>query len=353
MGKKKEPIFKNRDGSLHRLPYYAREDSKEILEEVIGLLKQLNLKYALVGGTCLGLIREHQFLRTEIDLDILVISEQSYWLFPRLEEDKKEELFRILEENGYVKKGWSSWRNTWFWKKGINLDIHTDIPPEFHHLFKILDITKYEGKTYTVPHPVGEYLTLQYGKNWMVEKEREDVLKVIRELKLTKRKEDLDPTFPHYAKEDADKVLNEFFDICKELDIPAFLWHGTALGLYRDKNYPRTDRDIDVGVKATSKQIGQLLTTLKARGFSKSPRVRGKYKIWLDISFRFCADEWDFLQNLDQIIYEGKTYNVPGPIENYLVWYLGKDWRTPRDKLANLKILIEYGFITKKELSQG
>jgi len=133
---------------------------------------------------------------------------------------------------------------------------------------------------------------------------------------------------PYNAKEEADKILEEYDNICKELNIVCFLLFGTCLGLFRDKDYIEGDNDIDVGAVCSNDNFKRLADRMVKNGFiqeSKDSQHFYKYGILLDI--------WRISKkplSLETIIYNGKIYKVPSPIEEYLEKTYYGDWKNKK-----------------------
>lgn len=145
----------------------------------------------------------------------------------------------------------------------------------------------------------------------------------------------------------ADKILEEWDDVCNRLGIKHFLLWGTCLGFYRDKGYIKNDDDIDVGVLGSENDFKRLIEELLKKGFwgqgfgpkqeykknSKYPMHHlWKHNMLLDIYFSFYSGD-RFLKSFDTVTYHGRVYNVPHPIEQFLKWKYD-DWRTPKYKGA-------------------
>jgi len=124
----------------------------------------------------------------------------------------------------------------------------------------------------------------------------------------------------------ADKLLNEYWDIAENLKIKTFLCFGTCLGFVRGDGYIINDNDIDVGILGS---IEGLAVELVKNGFKEMARLRGgkwhflKYGILLDVWFYF---DMKYSQSFDKVMHEGRIYNVPHPVEEYLKAKYG-DWK--------------------------
>ena len=127
----------------------------------------------------------------------------------------------------------------------------------------------------------------------------------------------------------ADKLLNEYWDIAKSLNIKTFLIYGTCLGFVRDGGYIEHDNDIDIGILG---EIGKLEIKLSENGFIKKRRWPPtnyhflKYNILLDIYTGFPKSHQKYFQSFDKVTYKGRIYNVPHPVEEYLETLYG-NWK--------------------------
>ncbi len=138
---------------------------------------------------------------------------------------------------------------------------------------------------------------------------------------------------PFENKEIADRLLGAWDDVCIELNIPHFLILGTCLGFHRDKGYIESDSDLDVGVLCDPPRLEELAAGLLKKGIVDGGRLAvninfGRKKILLDVWHKFGPLHQAFLKKFDTIEYEGRTYNTPSPIEDYLE-FTYVDWRTP------------------------
>ena len=60
----------------------------------------------------------------------------------------------------------------------------------------------------------------------------------------------------------AKQCLEEFKQICKKLNIKFCLWHGTALGAYRDKRFIMSDHDNDILIILENQSYREILDKL-------------------------------------------------------------------------------------------
>jgi len=138
---------------------------------------------------------------------------------------------------------------------------------------------------------------------------------------------------PYSCKKEADDILEEFSILCKKLNIVDFLWAGTCLGIWRDKNYTFPDPDIDVGVLCSTDEWARLKKELTDNGFYFEEDNDGfnshfiKYGLTLDIYYNF--GDRKFVEKFDSVEYNGRKYRVPSPVEEYLKALYGEMWKTP------------------------
>jgi len=152
---------------------------------------------------------------------------------------------------------------------------------------------------------------------------------------------------PYNVKEDADKMLEEWDDVCNELGIKHLLIYGTCLGFYRDGGYIKHDNDIDVAVICSPSEHEAMTSALLELGFygrvhSGTNKVEDKsyfkHEVMLGINYipnslpwaleHWAREEFFAFSSFDTIAYNGREYNVIHPVETYLEWMYG-DWRTP------------------------
>jgi len=158
--------------------------------------------------------------------------------------------------------------------------------------------------------------------------------------------------------EKAKIILFEIKEIFDKLGIEFWLHQGVCLGAYRDKNFAKGDKDIDLGVKheILVPRIEQLKTVFQEYGYKVSPKstpfkyeraisVR-KSSIHVDIPDfalngldRFCACTFkdrcmvhkaSLFENMATINFLGEEFLIPTPVEEYLEAEYGKTWRISR-----------------------
>lgn len=149
---------------------------------------------------------------------------------------------------------------------------------------------------------------------------------------------------PFEKKEEANEILEDFANICDDLGVGYCLIGGICLGFYRDGGYIPTDDDIDVWVDCetteTEKYIIMMeeLVKLKFIPHQPPPDIRFIHffrdGILLDIWSISRPPQGTniYLGPFDEIIYNGRAYNLPQPIEKYLERAYGEDWRISKER---------------------
>jgi len=136
----------------------------------------------------------------------------------------------------------------------------------------------------------------------------------------------------------ADEMLDRVDALCRERDIAYFLYGGTCLGLYRNRDY-LDDNDLDVVAVCSAEAYRELWAALAASpGWSDGSGLR-KGPMQLDFhytpnSLPYVIPSWrpvpyTFMEF--DIIYHRSTdreYKIPAPVEDYLDWEFLGAWRT-------------------------
>jgi len=127
----------------------------------------------------------------------------------------------------------------------------------------------------------------------------------------------------------ADSILDEFFQITRQLKIRACLTHGLCLGFIRDGGYIEGDNDLDIGIICNNEEQVNMMVLLEKHGFIRGGTGRKgnmhfhKNNVLLDI---YPVKSNGFYSQFDNVQYKGKAYSIPHPIEEYLKTMYG-DWR--------------------------
>jgi len=159
--------------------------------------------------------------------------------------------------------------------------------------------------------------------------------------------------------ENMKNALFEFDDIAKELEITYCLGQGTCLGFYRDGDFIKGDNDIDIEICVDKVKLKTLFNRLLEMGYEdedgiaycniisdKDYELNQHFKkefSMLDILFKFDGYRKKFHKKFQTIEFEGRTFNLPSPVEEYLELEFGKDWNKPKDlKSRGMKSLHPY-----------
>ena len=139
----------------------------------------------------------------------------------------------------------------------------------------------------------------------------------------------------------ADAILETVANTCLQLDIPYFLSYGTCLGLYRDGAYIPTDNDLDFSMVYSQEGFDGLAKHIQDFGFL--PDIGNEWEGVHFWKYGILADfHWVYAESYyaqhEQITYRGYKYHVPSPVEGYLAWLYGEDWRTPKEGFQQLRL---------------
>lgn len=172
------------------------------------------------------------------------------------------------------------------------------------------------------------------------------------------------------------KLINVLADCLNYCSLPYFAIQGTALGMYRDKGFTPTEKDIDLGFLLENLDSGRLAVLIKlltsngldielfVRPFNRVRTIVvwgdnahadivgfGKHK---DKRYTAIPDRpWikepycivhpaHIMENYQQVQCFGRTWNVPSPIEGYLEGEYGSGWRTPKDDSVSRRRVYNY-----------
>jgi len=138
---------------------------KTILFKFDDICKELGIKYFLLQGTCLGLFRDHNFIKDDTDIDVFVDCSKN----------KLIKLFKQLEKKGFVPD--KIFSNRFENAPGEEINRHVKYGTMWMDVyFKMLDNRKkfmikpnkirFKGRIFNCPSPVEEYLALEFGDTW-------------------------------------------------------------------------------------------------------------------------------------------------------------------------------------------
>ena len=184
-GADKAALFK----SYANLNRVNPELAKPMLKEAKDILDSLEIPFFLRQGTCLGAVRDRDFIPWDDDIDL-----GSVIGLNGLTETMIAPVFDAFRNRGYFVNVESNdrWIAAGMMKSSLRLDLtffHIIEESIFHYpfiwiparLFSNLKEIEFMGGKYLVPNPPEEYLRAKYGPNWITPKEdyEKDVLEQV------------------------------------------------------------------------------------------------------------------------------------------------------------------------------
>lgn len=164
----------------------------------------------------------------------------------------------------------------------------------------------------------------------------------------------LERTIPPMDLGNAEKLLSEVKQVFDELGVVFFLRQGTCLGAYRDHALIAWDDDLDLGSIIdmhgfTEDDIDPAVEALRANGCYVEVEHEGLYTSVRILKYRIKID-WQcyrvvkgtiahypgvpfpvsLFTELADVEFNGGTYRIPSPPEEYLRYKYGPDWATPK-----------------------
>ena len=171
--------------------------AKTMLQDTVTILERNNIPYWLDAGTLLGIIRDNELIPWDYDIDLSVSSTYikqvlslkkqflpKYRLLKRLDySDRLPDIYRSCKVKLILGK-LSLLKN----KQELHLDIFFKYKVDNHYYWIDSSITKrvdarfhdsldtimWNGRKYSIPAHVEDYLTQRYGEDWRTPKENYD-----------------------------------------------------------------------------------------------------------------------------------------------------------------------------------
>lgn len=157
---------------------------------------------------------------------------------------------------------------------------------------------------------------------------------------------------------DAVRDLAKCCEVVENLKMKYRLSDGTILGIYRDGSLIPHDNDIDIDVLVSNDLNEKLIhDTFTSLGFRLGRKVyyqgriqqlayfNGKTHDIFDMIFWYPdrdqvvnysernferTQDLKYFQESSEIVFQGRSYPVPAPLEEWLEMRYGKDWKTPK-----------------------
>ena len=157
-----------------------REKAREDLSIIKKVLEENNVKFFLIWGTCLGAVREEDFILYDKDIDLAIIEETVplEQLLQEICKDLRDKSFEVSFFRYELSARLRAVRKTvtdihWFENIEGNFILRAPpngrvlplcrVPERFWRKFRE---AKLGNESYLVPDPPELYLEWKYGKNW-------------------------------------------------------------------------------------------------------------------------------------------------------------------------------------------
>lgn len=131
------------------------------LFEFAKVADELGITWFLYLGTCLGMVREGSYIEGDNDIDLGVISDK----------ETLGKFFAGLELRGFMRGSTflnpGGERNQHFRRDDVLIDIFYTFKHETKPFLLSFDRVTYQGRELSVPHPVEEYLSSEFG-DWRI-----------------------------------------------------------------------------------------------------------------------------------------------------------------------------------------
>lgn len=182
MDKRKEEIFAQGENAC----WFSKCGFNNVVRELIRfkeLMDEIGEEFFLVGGTCLGVVRNGELIDHDKDIDIGVLGEESLYRIEEKLSKYYDQAHIVGVENGkilwlknivgdgilpfeiaaqYIRDDYVFYNrdlgDSWMWPKG------RCVWPK--RLFDCSEKANCYSVDFNVPSPVGEFLAFFYGENW-------------------------------------------------------------------------------------------------------------------------------------------------------------------------------------------
>lgn len=132
-------------------PALIPEVADRVLDEYMAITAGLGIRAAVILGTALGFVRDHEYLPGDNDIDVVAIVEDHI--------DRSYLTYRLIQAGFLMGRSYHA-TNTHFVKDEILLDVFWRKAEGFYAEF---GAAEHRGKQYPVPALIDKYLTACYG----------------------------------------------------------------------------------------------------------------------------------------------------------------------------------------------
>ena len=152
--------------------FFTHTLAKEALLHIYKKFEKNNLKFFLIFGTCLGAVRDRNFIKHDIDIDLGIYYKDKHKLiesisillneyeFKVLKISSEEESITVVYKNIIIDIGLFSKKKNYY----IYNNFYENKMPQ--NFLDQLDTINFLGENFYIPSQVESYLKYQYGKNW-------------------------------------------------------------------------------------------------------------------------------------------------------------------------------------------
>ena len=153
--------------------------AERILKETKTILNDLQIRFFLFSGSCLGAVRDQAFIPWDDDIDILSI----VWEHG-VNQQGIDKAIQTFEQNGFHVGRMEGQHSTSFSMIKDHIRVGWDCAVPFNgnlHIFPgvVVPVQLFEspreisflGELFLVPDPPEEYLRIKYGEEWMIPKQ--------------------------------------------------------------------------------------------------------------------------------------------------------------------------------------
>lgn len=143
-------------------PFKSKEDADKVLFEFDDVARKMGIQYFLIAGTCLGFIRDKDYIKGDNDIDVGI----------KCGKERRKQFFRELEKSGFIRNGVPCARrgiNIHFLRNKTLVDVFIagkNVENPYANSFRKI---AYNGREFNIFKNAEGYLAHKYG-NWKTPK---------------------------------------------------------------------------------------------------------------------------------------------------------------------------------------